>query len=229
MKINVIGSGSSGNAILFEGSILLDIGLPYISIKEYSSALTAVLMTHIHGDHFKPSAVRALHLDRPDLKFLCGDFMIDPLLDAGIPYANIIEIECGKVYAINGIKISPVELEHDVRNFGYRILSGGEKHFHATDVANLTGITALGYDSATLECNHDLEAAQEIIRKAYIESTFTHMKRTISTHLNVDKAIKFIEENKIKRFIPVHLGAATKIQVNKKLKDFSDSRSKSEK
>lgn len=49
MDFDVISSGSNGNAVVINNSILIDIGVPMNRLKEYKSKLKLVLLTHIHS------------------------------------------------------------------------------------------------------------------------------------------------------------------------------------
>lgn len=49
MEYEIIGTGSSGNAVVINGSILMDCGLPWNKIKPYAKNLKIVLLTHIHS------------------------------------------------------------------------------------------------------------------------------------------------------------------------------------
>ena len=217
MKIQIISTGSQGNAILFCDSVLIDAGVSYKYLSEYAQQIKVVLLTHIHGDHFNPSSIRKLYVENEDIKFCCGDFLAQSLIDMGLSEERIIVIEQGKKYKIDDIVFSPMFLQHDVPNFGYRVMQNEEKHIHATDMANLDGITAKNYDSATIEANHDLPEALKIIEEKNREGEFCHLKRAIKTHLSVDKAIKFINDNNINKWMPVHIGSATKAHVMDKI------------
>jgi len=219
MKINIIGTGSGGNAIMFAGSVLLDAGLPYKHIKDHVKKISVVLLTHIHGDHFNKTTIRKLHIENSRIKFLCGIFLKQELLDIGLPARSIVVVDCGEKYKIGDVIFSPINLHHDVPNVGYRIILGEYKHIHATDTFNMDGIKARNYDSATLECNHDKNHALEIIAKKRLDGEFCHLERAIETHLSVDKAIAFIESNNIKKIYPVHVGSMTAITVAKKLQE----------
>ncbi len=217
MKIQIISTGSQGNAILFCDSVLIDVGVSYKYLSEYSQQIKVVLLTHIHGDHFNPSSIRTLYVENEDIKFCCGDFLAQSIIDLGVLEERIIVISQGKKYKLDNVVFSPIFLQHDVPNFGYRIMHNGERHVHATDMANLDGITARDYDSATIEANHDLPEALKIIEDKNRDGEFCHLKRAIRTHLSVDKAIKFINDNNIKKWIPVHIGNATKAHVMDKM------------
>ena len=71
MTFDVIASGSSGNAVVINGEILIDCGVPFKALEGVKQDLKLVLLTHSHGDHFKPRTVRALHRERPALRWWC--------------------------------------------------------------------------------------------------------------------------------------------------------------
>ena len=212
-NIDILSSGSQGNAILFDNSILLDTGISFKKVPQ--GVIKAVLLTHIHGDHFNKTTIRKIHVSDNNIKFICGDFLQDELLKMGVDKKNIGIVEPGKKYKINGIVFSPVSLYHDVPNFGYRLEKNGHKHIHATDTFSMDGITAKKYDSATIEANHCIDAALKIIDEKKNNGDFTHLERAIKTHLSVQKSVKFIEENNIKNYIPVHIGSSTRDHVKK--------------
>jgi len=211
MKIDIIGSGSSGNCIILDGEVMIDAGVPYSKIGNISG-LHTVLLTHIHGDHFNPATIRKITVNT-EAKFLCGDFLTDDLTAIGVPKDRISKMKAEDIISRNVWLFCPVNLYHDVPNFGWRIMHNGHKHFHATDTAHLEGITARNYDSATIECNHHLPTALELIERAEVEGEFTHLKGAINSHLSVDQAIKFVKDNNIKRFEPCHIGNSTRPQV----------------
>ena len=216
MQFNIIGTGSSGNCFLINDDLMIDAGMPYSKIKDYVKNVKYVLLTHIHGDHYNPATIRKLIVDIDPI-FICGDFLEDELLKIA-DNDKIIAVEENKVYELNNYKISPVSLYHDVKNFGYRIMHNGYKHFHATDTSTLEGIEAKNYDSASIECNHDRNKALELIEEAKINGEFSHLQGAINSHLSVDKTIQFCKENHIKKLYPVHIGSSTKKEVVEALK-----------
>ena len=219
MNIQIIGTGSTGNAILLCDSVLVDIGLPFKMISEYSKQIKLVLLSHKHADHVNHTTIRKLHLANESIKFVCGLFLEDELINRGLPKKNILVIDAGSKYKLDDIFFSPFNLYHDTPNFGYRVMHNGEKLIYATDTFSLDGIKAMNYDYGLIEANHDLPTALKIIDQKRLNSEFCHMNRAIKTHLNVDKAIKFIKDNKIKKWIPVHVGISTRKQVFDKIKE----------
>ena len=48
MNYEVLATGSSGNCVIINESIAIDIGAPYKKIKPYAKNLRLVLLTHVH-------------------------------------------------------------------------------------------------------------------------------------------------------------------------------------
>ena len=221
MNVKIVNTGSDGNCFLFGDSLLLDLGVSY---KKLTGALgmdigkiSHVLLTHIHGDHFNETCVRKMFVNT-DAIFVCGTWLIDRLVSLGIDHERILMVETGAIYDIGDFKISPVKAYHDVENCGYRIVLGDHKHFHITDTSTLEGITAKGYDTATIECNHCEVKAMELIEEANEKGEFSHLTGAINSHLSVQQTIEFCKHNSIKKLTPVHIGSSTKKEVVEALK-----------
>lgn len=204
---SVVGTGSSGNCFLF-GDLMIDVGLPYSKIKNHVKP--NILLTHEHGDHFNNDAIRALAVNH-DVTFYALPYLCEKLARIGIK--NYIEIEAGKIYPIGDYLVSPVTAYHDVENVGFRIMYGDIKHFHITDTSTLEGITAVDYNSASIEFNHCEIEAQKLIEEAREKGEFTHLVGAMNSHLSAQKAVEFIKKNRIKKITPVHIGASTRSQV----------------
>ena len=215
----IIESSSAGNCFLF-GRLMIDCGLSYTKTKSYCDGVDAILLTHIHGDHFNKDCIRKIFVNHEHITFVCGEWLREKLLKIGVDESRILVVEFGKVYEIGNYKISPVMAYHDVENCGYRIMFEDYKHFHITDTVSLDGISAVGYDSASIECNHHYETALNIIEEAKENDEFSHLKGAINSHLSVDKTIRFCKENGIKKLFPVHIGNSTRKEVIQTLKEW---------
>ena len=95
------------------------------------------------------------------MRIACGSFMLKKL--EGINLNRIDVLDVGVWYDYGSFRICPIELYHDVPNFGYRIFFPDYKILHATDTAHMEGISAKGYDLYALEFNHDAEEILERI------------------------------------------------------------------
>ena len=223
MRYKIISSSSKGNCYLFEDYLIIDLGISIKKLKENIdiSKIKYVFLTHIHGDHFKFSTIRHLFVNT-NCVFVAGEWLKDELEKIAVIGNRIkyFDFEDNiKIFKAGNFKISPVKAYHDVPNCGYRLLFGKHKHLHITDTSTLRGITAKGYDSVTIECNHCKITAQKIIDKAKNSGEFCHLSGAINSHLSVQEAIDFIKNNGIKGFEPCHIGDSTKEEVLKEIKE----------
>lgn len=127
MTCEVLQTGSSGNCVILNGVIALDMGVSYKKVAPHVRGLQLVFVSHEHGDHFKPSTIRALAAERPMLRFCGGDWMACKFAKEGVPARNIDVLEAGKRYNYGAFQIEPVTLYHDVPNFGLLSLLSQEK------------------------------------------------------------------------------------------------------
>lgn len=197
MNYKIIGTGSTGNAVLIGDSILVDCGLPYKSIKSVEGQIKVVLLTHIHGDHFNPVAISRLASNRPSVRFACGEWLVVPLIQAGVFPSNIDILQGGKTYSYAGIAdVTPCELNHNVPNFGYKIIfPDGKKVFYATDTNDLNGIDAKGYDLYMIEADFGEEEIKKRIKDKDIRGEYAYEREALKNHLSVDKCNDFIYRN----------------------------------
>lgn len=192
---NVIGTGSSGNAVQIGKSILVDCGVSCKLLQPVKADLSLVLLTHQHGDHFNPRAVRKLAADRPGLRWAMCDWML-PLAQGNINPRQIDVLVPGVVYGYGKITVCPVLLTHDVPNCGYRItLESGERIFYATDTGTLDGIKAEGYDLYMIESNHDREELERRAKEKMERGEFSYEYRAAQNHLSRQQADDWLSAN----------------------------------
>lgn len=191
----VIGTGSTGNAVLLNNRILVDCGVPYRDIAPHTRQIQLVLLTHCHGDHFNPATVRRLAAERPSLRFASGAWLLREMVDAGISKRNIDVLECGKMYNYGIASIIPVRLNHNVPNCGYKIHFAGGKVFYATDTNDLNGIFAKDYDLYLVEANYEDEEIRRRIKQKEIDGEFAYEKNVLHNHLSKEKCDAWIYAN----------------------------------
>ncbi len=189
----IIGTGSSGNAVLYHRQILIDIGLPYKKIEPYKNEIQLVLLTHEHlSDHLNIAALKKLCFERPLLRVACGEWMVKYL--EGI--RNIDILEPGIIYDYGIFSISAFKLYHDVPCYGYRIFKNEHKTFHATDTSTLEGITAKEYDLYCIESNHCEDFIQKQIERKQKKGEFCYEIGAKNSHLSEQQARDFIFKNR---------------------------------
>jgi len=191
--IRIIDSSSKGNAVLYD-NVLVDVGVSLKKLTPFIKDIEIVLLTHIHSDHFNLKTLQALKKQK-DIVIGCCEWMVEHLkgLECQV-------MECGKLYEINGVKISPVKLYHDVENCGYRLITS-RKIFHATDTGTLKGITARNYDVYAIEGNYDEEVMNEKLK----EEGYQHGYRSMKTHLSIQEREQFIKDNVGKEYLDLKL------------------------
>lgn len=200
MTHDILASGSSGNCVIINGEIAIDMGIPMKKLREsgYIKSLKLALLTHQHSDHFNATTVRALHKERPALRWGCCEWMVPHLLEAGVDKRVIDIYGAGGFVVYRGMNISICAKKtlHDVPNCCYLIvLPGDERLFYATDCATLDGIEAKGYDLYMLENNHgEAEIAARVAEK-HARGEFAYETRAARYHMSQEKAMEFLFKN----------------------------------
>lgn len=202
---NIISTGSKGNAVVIGGTILVDCGVPFSTLKGVYRDIKIVLLTHIHVDHFKHSTIRMLTQKRPTLRFACGKHLVEDLLESGVNPSNIDVLEIGKKYDYGEFKLVPVKLYHNVPNVGYRLFIGQEKVFYATDTSTLAGITAKNYNLYMVEANYEPEKLIEAINEKAQKGEYAYEMNVLRNHLSKPDCDEWLSNNKGKNSKWVYL------------------------
>ena len=191
----VLASGSSGNAVVLNRAVLIDCGIPFRGIEPFLRDLRLVLLTHIHGDHFRPSTVRKIAAERPLVRWGACEWMMKPLVDAGVETRQIDLLKPGFQYAYGICTAEPFALAHDVPNCGYKMLFPGGKAIYATDTVNMNGITAKDYDLYMIEANYEDEEIRQRISDKKVAGEYIYERRVLETHLSLAKCNDWIYQN----------------------------------
>lgn len=166
MRIAVLASGSSGNAILVSSdstSVLVDAGISARRVTRAVEALgvlpesiDAVLVTHEHSDHVGGLATLTRRLGLP----VVASPGTHAAIRLRIPDAGAsVEAEAGREYLIGDLAITPFATSHDsAEPLGFTISDGESRTAVATDlgvVGRNVRRHLLDADCAILEFNHD--------------------------------------------------------------------------
>lgn len=177
MRFTVLGSGSTGNSILITAGktkILVDAGLSaketlrrVAEVGEDCENLSAILLTHEHGDHAGGLRVLLKTLKCP--VFVSGATRHSYLRDtkrndneaqkrAETIKDRTVEIDSGKDFRIGEIDFHPFTVPHDAAdNFGFVAQSEGVKVAIALDFGCLTTLIKeklTNCDGIVIESNH---------------------------------------------------------------------------
>ena len=91
----ILSTGSSGNAVIINKAVLIDCGVPFRTVEPFIRDLRLVLLTHIHGDHFKTSTLKKIAVERPLVRFGTPAWLVTPLSQAGVPIRQIDLLQTG--------------------------------------------------------------------------------------------------------------------------------------
>lgn len=178
MKLSVLGSGSTGNAILIvagETRVLIDAGLSTREIVrrvallgEDARRLNGVVLTHEHGDHCGGLRVLLKMLDCPVYisaktrdAYISERFGVnneEPRRRAKVMSDRVEEIESSKDFRIGEIDFHPFTIPHDaVDNFGFTATHAGVKIATLLDFGDITTLInerLRGCAAIVVESNH---------------------------------------------------------------------------
>lgn len=198
MTYDILATGSDGNAVVINGEVLIDCGVPYKTLEKsgYVNGLRLVLLTHKHGDHFKSATVRTLHQERPALRWGCCEWMVPHLLEAGVD-KRVIDVYSPHGFMLYpvGIQICPEPVPHDVPNCGYRIIDACDCLFYATDASTLDHIEAKNYDYYLIEANHTRAEIEARIAAKLERGEFAYESRAAKNHLSQEHALEWLSCN----------------------------------
>lgn len=202
MKLIVIGSNSSGNGYILQGqneSLLVECGVNIKKIKQalgYNLQNVAAIVSHSHGDH------------------ACS---IKDVMNAGITvYASketfeakgiekhhrAVCIRANMSYQVNGFKVKPFSVNHDVPCFGFLI-----SHPECGLVLFLTDTYYCDYvfpglNNIIVECNHDTEIIENNGTPGFLH------ERIIQSHMNLETCKGLLAANDltaVNNIVLIHL------------------------
>lgn len=204
MDIQIIGSGSSGNAYrISDGktAILLDCGLPIAKLQAATghtiSALDACLITHSHQDHCKAHKDLArlgvdvyTHLDT-----------IAQMRGVGHRYKPVTH---NRQITVGTLDILPFNLVHDVTNTGWLIYSNttGEKLLYVTDTMYLP-YRFQGITHWLIEANNALEAMEENVEAGTLDRGLKH--RIQRSHMSIQTLLEIFAANDMSKTEQIYL------------------------
>ncbi len=202
MQINIIQTGSKGNAVLLDGVVLVDCGVSYSAVKQHAKDIKLVLLTHQHFDHAKPSTVRRLAYENPNIRWACCEWML-PILEAcQVPRHKVDVIKPEGVATYRrlidtkvDLSISPVLLKHDVPNCGWKIKTPNFKAIYATDTRDLNDVVAKDYDLYMIEGNYSEKDIVDRVKQKLNDGDFIYENRVVNTHLSTEQAERWIANN----------------------------------
>jgi phosphoribosyl 1,2-cyclic phosphodiesterase len=186
MKVSVLGSGSTGNAVLLVANgtrVLVDAGLSAREIArrmsmlgEDPNTLDGVLITHEHGDHAGGLRVLIKDLDCPVfISAKTRDAYVserrnvsneEPRRRSDALRGREVEIDSGHDFRIGKIEFHPFTVPHDaVDNFGFTATHEGVKVATLMDFGHVTTLITerlRGCAAIVIESNHSRDMLKTV-------------------------------------------------------------------
>jgi len=191
LRFSLLGSGSSGNAILLTSSstkILIDNGLSFKQLSLRTAAvgvsledLDAILVTHEHGDHVGGIGVLTRKLAVP-VYMTPGTF---ENLPPSLGRLNGVELfEAGEGMVIGDMAIRSFSVSHDAADpVGFTVRAGGAQFGLATDLGHVSHLVRnrlAGSHALVIESNH----CPEMLRKGLYPPKIQQRIRGNQGHLS---------------------------------------------
>ena len=215
MRFASLGSGSEGNALLVEVErtrVLIDCGFALRDAVERlerlgvdAESVSAIVVTHEHGDHIGGVAAFALRYATP-VWLTFGTLACVAERFAELPCVR--GFDSHNAFAIDGIEIRPFPVPHDAREPVQIVCSDGRWRLGVvTDLGSSTQhveASLSGCDALVLECNHDIDMLAngdypEPLKRR-IASRFGHLDNATAAGL-----LARIDASRLKHLIAAHL------------------------
>lgn len=208
-----LGSGSSGNALLVEIAgtrLLVDCGFSIQELERRMARhglaptdLTAVLITHEHGDHIGAAAPLSR---RYGLPVYASTGTVLAARDAR--FAEFRPLQADTPLAIEAIEVTPFTVPHDAREpTQFAFSDGARRLVLMTDAGHISPHMvemASGAEGLLLECNHDPELLQAgrypQALKRRVGGGYGHLPNQAATDL-----LRRIDHSRLQHLIGMHL------------------------
>lgn len=164
MRVFVLGTGSSGNALLVQSGasrVLVDAGVgPRAMVKRlralgedlFPRGVDAVVVTHQHGDHIA-------HLEPLARALGCPIYLHSGIEAKRVRHRfEVVTYDPGERLAVGGLALEALDVPHDAPQVALRISDGALTFGLATDLGWVPGAVVrflAACDVAFVEANHD--------------------------------------------------------------------------
>ena len=221
MKVCVLGSGSSGNAVWVEGggdALLVDEGLSLRQLRMRMELrgldwerLRGVCVTHEHHDHV--DGLKVLHGKCCGVKFYANgptaEYVIQKLgMEDGADAWRVVA-EAGSPFMVGGLKVTGFRVPHDsVEPWGYVVEFGGVRVGVATDLGQpVMPVRAMlrDCDAVVLEANHDPELLRDAHRPWSLKRRIFGNQGHLSNEMAAGLAAELAGGGRLRRIVLAHL------------------------
>ena len=203
-KVEILGTGSTGNAVLIDDKIMIDCGLGVNKLLPYLQDVRHLCITHRHSDHLNISVLKniAKKVSESIIRFgLHVNSDCYNMIERKAPeIAEMIESERLTSHSLLDLKIDGVEykietypLYHDVENQGFVITKNGKTLIHATDTSTMKDAPNWQFDVILVEGNYDESKLIEYLKSDDREVRYRAARNL--RHLSIQAHENFVKSH----------------------------------
>lgn len=201
--VNILGTGSTGNCVIIDGTIMIDCGLRVKAIQNELNQIDTLFITHRHGDHLNNAVVHYLKKEKPwiwEKSLYTNPNVIEAIrghkqmLNFSPPSEHIIYTGTENFTLTSGGRTYEVEcfpLDHDVPNQGFVFTNDkGERLVFATDTSTMKFAPRKRCDVIVVEGNYDEDKLVDYLTS----DVYEERRRAIRNlrHLSIQQLEAFI-------------------------------------
>ncbi len=215
MQFSSLGSGSKGNATLVQSGttiLLIDNGFSLketckrlASLNRQPEEISAILVTHEHGDHIAGVGRLARKYNIP-VWLTEGTRQAAEKTLSNLSALHLFNSH--EMFEIDAIQIKSVTVPHDAREPSQFIFSDGEKYLGLlTDTGHITPHIVSEFnhcDALILECNHDDKMLAESVYPYHLKQRISGRMGHLANH-QAAALLSKIDTSKLKHIIAAHL------------------------
>ena len=192
VRLICVGSSSNGNSYALDAGseiLLIEAGCRLPDVKKAigfrMQDVVGCLVSHAHLDHAKSANLFA----RNGIHIYCNQDVADK---KGFPFGSATVLQASATKAIGSFRVGPIELHHDVPNFGYLI--------HHPDMGTLLfasdtykmSLVIKGIDHWLIEANYDDRILKANVEDGRIDRA--QANRLMLSHMSLDNTIHYLHE-----------------------------------
>lgn len=205
MEIQVLASGSSGNAyIVGDGAttLLLDAGIPLKAIQAGSGfkvrQMEGCFITHAHQDHSKA----ARDLARLGLDIYTSQGTIEA---CGLSGHRVRPVKALEEIQVGTFKVLPFDVEHDAPEplgFLFTSIASGEKLLYFTDTYYIR-YRFVGLTHIMAECNYSEDGIRRSVEAGYVPVEL--VPRLVKSHMSLEHLVEMLRANDLRSVRQIYL------------------------
>lgn len=203
-KVEILGTGSTGNAVLIDDSIMIDCGLGVRKLMPYLQNVRHLFITHRHSDHLNISVLKnivkkispaiveyGLHVNSDCYNLIAKkDSELAEMIKTDLLTGHDdFEIEVNG----NTYRVETYPLYHDVENQGFVFTKNGHTLIHATDTSTMQDAPKRQYDVILVEGNYDESKLIEYLQSEDHQTRYRAARNL--RHLSIQAHENFVKSH----------------------------------